>query len=182
MQHPDPALADDRIGLRPYAMRDVAAIVDGFGDDRVTRWFPVPLPFDRGQATAYVRDCRAGWQHGVQASFAIIEQASGRLVGGVDVDEIDHRAGVGDVGYWVAAGSRGNGYAAAAVQLVSAWALADLRLHRLTLLVEPENAASISVAERAGFAKDVLLRAHDTDWRDGRERDFIRFVRESAEA
>lgn len=182
MRPPDEPLGDGRVHLRPYEMSDVAAIVDGFGDDSVTRWFPVPLPFDRNQAVAYVRDCRAGWQHGVQASFAIVEHASGRLVGGVDVDEIDHDAGTGDVGYWVAAESRGNGYAAAAVALVAGWALGDLDLRRLTLLAEPENAASIAVAERAGFTKDVLLRAHDTDWRDGRVRNFLRFIRERVDA
>jgi RimJ/RimL family protein N-acetyltransferase len=178
VQAPDSPLADDRITLRPYEMRDVDAIVDGFGDASVTRWFPVPLPFDRAQAAAYVRDCRNGWRHGVQATFAVIERSSGSLVGGVDVDEIDHGGGTGDVGYWIAAGARGNGYAAAAVELVSTWALADVGLQRLTLLAEPENAASIAVAERAGFRRDVLLEAHDTDWRDGRVRDFVRFVRE----
>ena len=165
--------------LRPYEMRDIAAIVAGFGDESVTRWFPVPIPFDRAQATSYIRDCRAGWQHGVQATFAMIEGASDQLVGGVDVDEIDHRTGAGDVGYWLAVDARGNGYATTAVELVSSWALGVLGLRRLTLLVEPPNVASIAVAARAGFVRDAELPAHDTDWRDGRVRDFIRFGRDS---
>ncbi len=177
LRPPDPPLADAGIQLRPYEMRDVDAIVAGFGDASVTRWFPVPLPFDRAQATAYVRDCRNGWRHGVQATFAVVEHRTGSLVGGVDVDEIDHRGGTGDVGYWVAVDARGKGFAAAAVGLVATWALESVGLTQLTILAEPENAASIAVAERAGFTRDAVLVGHDTDWRDGRVRDFVRFVR-----
>ena len=69
------------------------------------------------------------------------------------------------------------GYAASAVELIADWAVDVVGLRRLTLLAEPENVASIAVAERAGFRRDRLLDAHDTDWRDGRVRDFVRFVR-----
>lgn len=41
---------------------------------------------------------------------------------------------------------------------VVAWALKDLGIARVELFIEPDNAASIRTAERAGFVREGLLR------------------------
>ena len=126
------------------------------------------------EAQSFLDKADARWASGEQATFAIVDTTHGHLLGGVDVGEID--GSTGDVGYWLAVDARGRGIASRAVRLVCGWAFDALGLERLTLLAEPANDASQRVAERCGFRRDVLLTAHDVDWRDGRSRDFWRFV------
>lgn len=163
--------------LRPYEPEDAHAVAEGFGHESVTRWFPVPVPFTLAEAEAFIERSQTRWKSGEQASFAIVHRRRGVLLGGVDVDDIDEISATGEIGYWLGPESRGRGVATRAVILVCQWAL-DLGLHRLTLLAEPHNKASLGVAERAGFRRDRLLRAHDIDWRDGRVRHFWRYVLE----
>jgi RimJ/RimL family protein N-acetyltransferase len=174
MHPPDSPLRDDAVLLRPWVPEDVDAVVDGFGHPSVTQWFPVEVPFTKAAASAFVEAAGAAWLADECATFAVIDVETGVAVGGVDVDEIDWAARSGDVGYWLAASARGRGLATRAVRLVARWALADLGLTRLTLLAEPENTASLAVATRTGFRREYGTVA-DTDWRDGRRREFVVF-------
>ena len=47
-----------------------------------------------------------------------------------------------------------------ALRLLSRWALIEHGLARVQLIVEPENVASIRVAENAGFRREALLRSY----------------------
>ena len=102
-------------------------------------------------------------------------------MGGIDVDDIDWQTCSGDIGYWLARQARGRGFATRAVRRVTRWAFTEAGLRRLTLRAEPCNITSLAVARRAGFRRERLLRGYDTDWRDGRRRDFILFTLTTAE-
>jgi RimJ/RimL family protein N-acetyltransferase len=57
-----------------------------------------------------------------------------------------------EVGWWLAPEARGRGVAAAAVDLVAAWALgAPLGLRQVWARIDPANQSSAHVAEAAGF-------------------------------
>ena len=82
-------------------------------------------------------------------------------------------AGRAEIGYWLVPSARGRGAAAAAVRLLSRWALRELGLARLALHTHEDNVASQRVAERAGFTREGLLRSFDT--RGERPRDLVVF-------
>jgi RimJ/RimL family protein N-acetyltransferase len=71
----------------------------------------------------------------------------------------------------VAAPARRQGVALRAVTLISGWALHELELERLELLVEPDNPASQRVAEAAGYMREGVLRSYRP--MKGRRPDFI---------
>jgi len=142
----------------------------------VTRWFPVTVPFTAEAAHRFIDTAEMRWASGDQAAFAVVDQLTETPVGGIDVDDIDRRTGSGDIGYWLSRPARGRGVATRAVHLITRWAFTEAGLQRLTLRVEPCNAASLAVARRAGFQPERLLRGYDTDWRDGRRRDFLLFT------
>lgn len=171
----DFSLCDGTIHLRRWTHQDVGALLAGFGDPSVTRWFPVAVPFTAEAARRFIDTAEMRWASGDQAAFAVVDQWTGSPVGGVDVDDIDWQTGSGDIGYWLSRPARGRGFATRAVRLATRWAFQS-GLHRLTLRTEPGNIASLAVARRAGFQPETLLRGYDTDWRDGRRRDFILFT------
>jgi RimJ/RimL family protein N-acetyltransferase len=66
---------------------------------------------------------------------------------------------IAEIGYWIAPHFRGRGIAGRALELISGWAEA-VGFARLQLTIFPGNDASERVAERAGYAKEGLLRAY----------------------
>jgi RimJ/RimL family protein N-acetyltransferase len=80
------------------------------------------------------------------------------VLGGASLyDVADGRAAVG---YWLTPAARGRGIASHAVRLLAGWAFEGLRIARLELTCGPDNVASQRVAERCGFVREGVLRAH----------------------
>jgi RimJ/RimL family protein N-acetyltransferase len=172
LRPPDPPLSDGVVTLRPWTIRDVDAIYDACQDPEIAYWIPlVPTPYKRSDAREYVQRTKASWRNGTDAFFAVADAASDAVLGSIGMRL--HGDGRATVGYWVASEARGRGVATRAVKLLSRWALDAVGLDRLELMAEPENAASCTVAERAGFTREGVLRAY-LPTRRGR-RDLVMF-------
>lgn len=151
-----PTLSGRRVRLRPWRGEDVDAVVAACQDPEIQRWTQVPVPYRRSDAEGFVSDLASSeWAAG-GGLFAVEPLAGGSLVGSVGL--FPPAEGVGEAGYWTAAGSRGQGFTAEALRLLAAWALDDRGLHRIELHVDPENTGSVRVAERAGFRAEGLIR------------------------
>lgn len=77
----------------------------------------------------------------------------GQLVGWVDYD-VEHgwlEPGEVNVGYYVFGPHRGRGYAARAVELLIQHLSVETEYRTATLLIHPENEASLAVATRTDF-------------------------------
>lgn len=94
----------------------------------------------------------------------------GRLCGQMNVGEVVRGAFESAfVGYWVDRRLAGRGIAPLALAMVADHCFARLGLHRLEANVRPENAASLRVVAKVGFAPEGLRRRYlsiDGDWRD----------------
>ena len=96
-------------------------------------------PYTRADARAYVAACRRGWKEGSLWAFAVIDAASGEVVGSCGIGWQDHPHGVAEIGYWVRAGDRGRGVATRAVRLASEWAFEEGGVQRLQLRADELN-------------------------------------------
>ena len=85
------------------------------------------------------------------------------------VNSHDYR---GTIGYWVARDARGQGVCTRALRLLARHGLEKLELQRLDLITDPDNHASQRVAEKVGFWREGVLRAH-LRHPDGRTRDSV---------
>lgn len=63
-----------------------------------------------------------------------------------------------EVGYWIAVTHTQQGFASEALAAMCHLAFEQEGVDRVELRIEPENHASIAVAERAGFHREALLR------------------------
>ena len=145
-------LEDGEIALRPFAEADVPAITAACQDPEIPRWTSVPSPYGEDEARSFVAD------PGDHRAFAVVDAETDALLGSVGFWLEDHdRAGFG---YWTSKEARGRGVATRALQLLTRWAAREHDLARLQLMVEPANAASIRVAEKAGFQREGLLRSY----------------------
>ncbi|MGZ4480844.1 MAG: GNAT family N-acetyltransferase [Gaiellales bacterium] len=169
---PDPPLADGRVRLRPAAARDADALARACADPDLAAWVDPPAAGPAPAAAGLLAQLTGGWDSGRTASFVHVRPETGDVLALIAV-MIDDDPEVAEVAYWVAPAARGRGIATAALGLVSRWSLRELGLERLWLEIEPGNAASHRVAERSGFRREGVLRAHCRDRRSGLRHDCV---------
>lgn len=161
-------LRDGDLVLRPWIEDDVEALVAGCNDTDVAHWIPtIPHPYTREDALAFIR----GEIRPEHTALAI--ELDGHVVGGIGMSLNAHEYKA-SIGYWIAAGARGRGICTRALRLLAGHALDELELQRVDLVTDTENVASQRVAEKVGFQREGVLRAH-LRHPDGRIRDSVMF-------
>lgn len=143
--------------LGPFRDDDADAVVAACRDPLVQRFTRVPIPYGLLDAHAFIDGAPVRRARGESLELAVRDR-DGRLLGAIGfiVDRFD--PGQAEVGYWVAPAARGRGIATRALRLLSAWALREAGLVRLSLTASLENPASLRVAERAGFRREGIMR------------------------
>jgi RimJ/RimL family protein N-acetyltransferase len=149
LQPPDPPLTDGVVVLRPFTTDDVPQIDAACQDLAIQQFIPIPRPYRTADAVAYVERTQRQWREGVKAAFAITgHDDPTHLLGAVN---LAISGPCGNAAYWIVPGERRSGTATRALELVTDWALGTVGLGVVILEIHRANAASIRVAERAGF-------------------------------
>ncbi|ASD24167.1 hypothetical protein B7495_18620 (plasmid) [Cryobacterium sp. LW097] len=169
-----PVLSGERVRLREWRKSDVAIVQEASHDPLIPVLTTVPDTAGEPEALAFIERqhdrlrARAGYV------FAIADQDD-RAVGHIG---LFFRAGAGaraSVGYWIGPSQRRLGYAADALATLTAWAIQLDEFDRVELYVEPWNEGSWRAAERAGYAREGLLRAWERV--NGHPRDMYIYAR-----
>jgi RimJ/RimL family protein N-acetyltransferase len=164
----------ERLLLRPYRPEDEDAVFAACQAEDIRRWiFAMPSPYTREDAREFVTEAAPGARASGQALIVAIE-ADGLLVGSSGVHFGDRKLGP-EIGYWVAAGARGRGYAAETAHALAEWAL-GLGAPRVHLVADVRNTPSLAVARRAGFTQEGVIRSC-LPYRDGSRGDAALFSR-----
>ena len=155
-----PELSDGRIRLRRWRPADAPAIVEAIADGSIAKWIVgMPWPYSDADARAFLKRTRRDWADLTYIHLAITDAPTGRIVGAIGLNlHLDRQAG--EAGYWVLPGDRGQGIAPAALALLARWALEELQLARLELIIHVQNEFSQAVAAKAGFSREGVLRSY----------------------
>lgn len=159
-----PHLATARLVLRPLAAGDLDAYAALWGDADVTR-FIGGRPLSREEAWARLLRHLGHW-HELGFGFWAIELAGdGRLAGEAGFQDLRRaiEPPLGDApeaGWMIAPEFRGRGLAAEAVAVVHGWGDANLGAASTSCLIHPDNAASLRIAARAGYAVEAETTYH----------------------
>jgi RimJ/RimL family protein N-acetyltransferase len=113
------------------------------------------LPAD--DAAAMVQLCEAEREKGVMLDLVIASDTDDGYLG--EVLLFVREADAGELAYAIAPSACGRGLATGAVTALTEWAFDRLGIQRLYLRIHPDNAASIRVAEKAGYRREGLLRS-----------------------
>lgn len=159
---PQCPLSDDQVVLRMPEPRDAVALrayaAEPGGLDGV--WAPLADGASLVECQALVDDWLAGWrgQRSLQGPALVIGAGGPVLVGQVGLG--DRGDGAIELGYGIAPGHRGRGYATRAVRLITRWLLDDGLADSVELRIDQGNAASQRVAAAAGFELAGTVRSH----------------------
>lgn len=163
-------LRTERLVLRHFEHDDLDALAAILSHPEVMR-YSLRGPSNRNDTAAAIRHYRQAYATRGFGRNAVIERASGELVGfcGIGmmtVDGVDQP----ELGYRLRRVSWGRGYATEAARACRDHAFGDLAIERLIAVIEPANVASVRVAEKIGFRLDretelegvaVAIYAHD---------------------
>ena len=169
---PNPPLTDGEIRLRPWERRDVAAVAAACQDPEIPRWTVVPRNYTERHARDFIAGTGSDIAAGRELPLAIVDMDDS-VLGALGLSNFDWHDLKGEIGYWMAAESRRRGIGARATRMLAVWALTSLGLERLELLANPENEASLRLAERAGFTREGTLRRYRR--RHGVREDLVMF-------
>ncbi|NUO96832.1 MAG: GNAT family N-acetyltransferase, partial [Nonomuraea sp.] len=162
--------------LRPPLDADAEAVARACDDPLTARFLPrLPSPYGLDDAREYLKTAEAKWESG-GAEWTITE--NGRYAGAIGLLPPD-AWGAAAIGYQVAPWARGRGVASTAARAVADWAL-DQGVHRVELQAAVDNVGSLSVAYKAGFREEGILRKLKR-LRDGRWYDMVAFARIAGE-
>lgn len=165
-------LAAEGVILRAPVHGDAEAIHAACQDTAIQRWVPIPVPYSRDDALAYVETAGRNWTSGTSCTWLLVDGET--VAGALGIDHIaDGRA---TIGYWMAPASRGRGLLTRAAQTVIDFAFAappaGLGLQRLEWHAYGGNVPSARAAARLGFRFEGVLRLGAIG-RTGREDDWV---------
>lgn len=133
--------------LRPWRLADAAALVAAWADPEIQRWTGVPERRDLAAAERWIEGDAA--RRAAELSLDLVVERDGVVVGEVGLSCLDRAARTAEVGWWTAAGSRGQGIASTASALLVAWSSSTLGV-AVVARCDVANPASVAVARRSG--------------------------------
>lgn len=139
-----------RIALRPFELSDLEAAHRVYGEAEVMRYVGEGGPVGPEHAAAMIAEYRAHQARHGFAFWAVIEHATGELIGDAGLEVTAH--GV-ELGYTLARSRWGRGLATEAARLCIDAAFGPLGLPRLVALADVDNPASARVLEKLGFLR-----------------------------
>jgi len=150
-----PTLETERLILRGFTAADFDAFAAIWGDRAVVRHI-TGTPLSASDSWSRLLRLAGGWALLGFGYWAVVDRATDRLAGmagfadfkrEIDID-ID---GLPEAGWVFAPQFHGRGYATEAMRAACAWADGALAADRSCCLIDPDNAASINVANKLGF-------------------------------
>ena len=167
-----PIIEGERVRLRILRESDAEAMYKIARDPVVTRYLPwEPMP-SASAILPFIRDQEARRNRGDALCFAVVDKATGALIGSTDlVDMRRHLQTGAELGYLLSRDYWGSGFMSEAARLTVRYAFDTLDLKRLIAYADVDNRASRRVLEKLGMAQT------DNEWRTvkGERRLYLRY-------
>jgi RimJ/RimL family protein N-acetyltransferase len=150
-----------RLILRQFSESDVEPLLSFLGDPEVMR-FSIRGPATREDIqTRYLPGCFKRYSRDGLGQWAVIRKSDGLCAGecGICVQEVEGE-GEFEISYRMRRDCWGIGLATEAARACRDYGFKQARLRRLISIIEPENAASIRVAEKMGMTLEKSASFH----------------------
>ncbi|MDP9066818.1 MAG: GNAT family N-acetyltransferase [Actinomycetota bacterium] len=96
------------------------------------------------------------WEEVSEWTFVIVHD--GEAAGTISLSGYQSLFALAEIGYWLRSDLSGRGLMTEAARAVSDFGFDEIGLHRIELRAAVDNAGSIRIAEKLGFAREGLLR------------------------
>ena len=159
MDTPTLPLETPRLILRPYIEDDLTPLHDLFGREDVCRylmWPPMDLDTTRELLERRVKQTKID-ADGDAILLAVVERATGRMVGEFMLHVTSIESGQGEIGWSLHPDVQGRGLATEGAREVLRTGFDTMGLHRIVAGADPRNGASLRVMEKLGMRREALF-------------------------
>ncbi|MGH7650491.1 MAG: GNAT family N-acetyltransferase [Gemmatimonadaceae bacterium] len=164
MQH-QPSLTTARLTLRPFTLDDAWDVERLAGEREIAdTTINIPHPYPVGAAARWIETHRKTWEDGTDATFAIVDSQSEKLVGAISLMSISKVHRRGEIGYWIAREQWNKGFATEAGLRLLAFGFDDLKLNRIEGRHFLRNLASGRVIQKLGMQREGAQRDWALKW------------------
>jgi aminoglycoside 6'-N-acetyltransferase len=160
-------LTGPRVMLRRFQPGDVASFVAYRSLEQVARFQSWDAPYPREEGERFIQaiakdhpDTPGEW-----FQFAVALRPAGELIGDCAALPQADDPRQCEIGFTLAPGYQGRGYATEAVRLLLGYLFTTRGKHRITARCDPRNAASAALLERLGMRREGHLR--ESTWAKG---------------
>src|ERR1700722_1741371 len=150
-----PVLETERLRLRGHGIGDLADCAAMWADPEVIR-YTTRKPLTEEDSWTRLLRYVGHWALMGFGYWVVEEKATGRFAGEIGFADFKRDIepslkGVPEIGWALASQAHGKGYATEAVRAAVAWGDANFGVARTAFLIDPENLASVRVAEKCGY-------------------------------
>ncbi|HDR9047015.1 TPA: GNAT family N-acetyltransferase [Burkholderia vietnamiensis] len=164
-----PTLTGEHIVLRPLAASDRQALLDAAADGELWNLKVTVVPDER-TVDAYLDTALQGRAAGTVMPFAIVERASGRVIGSTRFWKIDRNNRKLEIGHtWLSASAQRT-----RANTEAKWLLLAYAFDTLQFTTDELNEKSRAAMLRLGAKQEGIVR-HERIMPDGRKRNSVRF-------
>ena len=160
-----PTLQTERLVLRPLAPQDAPVVSRLAGQRQIAdTTSAIPHPYSEQQALQWIVGNAELLAQEKIVVFGIQLKREGNLIGTIGLRDIDATHSQAELGYWIAVGCWGKGYATEAARAVVAFGFEQLGLNRIYAHHMVRNPASGRVLAWIGMRQEGLLRQRLRKW------------------
>ena len=170
--HPT-VLENDIVRLRPLGIEDIPALLAQAAEAEIWRYMRVGILDSHDRMLAWVEAALLKRDQGTEYPFAIIDKATGQLVGGTRYLNIDTpNGGIEIGGSWLGSAFRRTSINTNAKYLLLRYAFEQLECIRVQLRTDSRNLRSQRAIEHLGAVREGILRK-DFIYPDGYQRSTV---------
>jgi ribosomal-protein-alanine N-acetyltransferase len=157
--------AFEQFQIQPISERDGWRLCDfvSANADYLKRYFPITVAANLNPelSNLFVLEKLADFASGKEYVFTLKEREERKIIGLVYVKEIDTTKREAEIAYCIGYPYKNKGIATKSINRISNWALTELGLKQLRIIVHESNLPSIKVAQKCGYLwKQTLKEEH----------------------
>ena len=156
-----PVIETARLKLRKPLQKDANILLKVTQDEAVMKYYGMPAFKSKAQAMGEINWFTKIFVHAEGIRWVITAQGVGQYIGDIGFHNYVSAHSRAEIGFKLAQAYWHQGIMAEALEQVLEYGFAVMRLNRIEALVDPENAACLSLLRKAGFAEEGLLREYE---------------------
>jgi len=152
-----PLLRGERVWLRPLERRDLPAYVAGINDTEVGGLAGYNLPISVEMAAGWLERAQQ-MMKGESYFFAVCELGDDEFIGTTWLKEVNRGHANAELAIYMDRDHIGSGWGTEAQRVLLEFGFGTLRMERIYLTVDAENARAIRSYEKVGFKREGVMR------------------------